>query len=104
VSLYEVKYIICIPERLSIKRSDMQEIGNDGLAEMTKEQVLRNACGRCLCEYTAHGHSLPCGNPLGMNYYWYYIDPRVRILSEKTVMVVCSKCHSKISSSERRPA
>jgi hypothetical protein len=80
----------------------MQEIGNDGLAEVVKEQVLRNASGRCLCEYTAHGHPLPCGQPLGMDYYWYYIDPRVKILSVNTVMVVCSKCHKKIRSSERK--
>jgi delta-aminolevulinic acid dehydratase/porphobilinogen synthase len=79
----------------------MSEIKDDGHARMVKEQVLRNASGRCLCEYTAHGHTIPCGNPLGSNYYWYYIDPRVRILSESTVMVVCSKCNGKISSSHR---
>ena len=102
--LHEVKYIICVPVRQSTKRSDMQGIGNDGLAEMTKEQVLRNACGRCLCEYTGHGHGLPCGNQLGVEYHWYYIDPRVKILSENTVMVVCSKCDRKIRSSERKRA
>jgi DNA-directed RNA polymerase subunit RPC12/RpoP len=80
----------------------MQEIGNDGLAEVVKEQVLRNSSGRCLCEYTAHDHPLPCGKPLGMDYYWYYIDLRVKILSESTVMVECPKCHSKILSSERK--